>query len=397
MVLNTCALYGASNYANGWIGINLLIVLMSMMIVSAVYAISRFLPGHTRGRITEMTRSEITQSLISVLIIAILIGSAQVACDATATIGKTVLSSIQPALPASQTSMSPFAYADYYVGHLALQNGISVLTSIYAQSITYAIQANIYGAVGGLLSSLPVGNLLTTGIASSVLQSDGTPINYLTIQILMPLNFNIVLRILSDAYLALYAPFATMTIGALFVQYLAIPLMQYTAFVVVLPVALAMRSISFSGNTLRNTSNAVLAIAIAAYIIYPLTVLFDSYVVYWMWSAALNPSAQYLTLAYNLNSLDISNFYSQNPTTVQSVSTFVASALQNTGSNVWSLIDPSGIINESKSTIDALAELMFQGIVLFAMDLAITIGFAIGLSKALNAGIEGAGSFWSNL
>jgi hypothetical protein len=396
--LNTCALYGASNYANSWIGINLLIVLMSMMLVSAVYAISRFLPGRTRGRITEMTKSEITQSIISVLIIAILIGSAQLACDATTSIGSKVLSSIQPALPASQTSLSPFDYADYYVGHLALQTGIAVLTNIYAQSITYAIQANIYGFVGGFLSSLPYETLLQTGIASGTLDSEGNPINILTVTISMGLTFNLVLRILSDSYLALYAPFATIVVGALFVQYLAIPLMQYTAFVVVLPVALAMRSLSFTGNMLRNTSNAVLAIAIAAYIIYPLTVLFNSYIIYWMWNPALNPSATYLNTAYELNSLKLSDFYTQNPTSIEGITSFVTSALQDSNSNIWTLIDPfANLVQESKGNIDALAELMFEGIVLFAIDLAITIGFAIGLTKALNSGVEGAGSFWSNL
>jgi hypothetical protein len=396
--VNTCALYGVSNYTNNWIGINLLIVLMSMMVVAAVYAISRFLPGRTRGRITEMTKSEITQSVLSVLIIAILVGSAQVACNATASIGKTVLSSIQPGLPASETSLSPFAFADYYIGQLALQTGMTVLTTIYAQSITYAVQANIYGAVGGFLSSLPFEKIATPTVLSSVVDANGKQIPILSITISFTMFFNLVLRILSDSFLAIYAPVATIVIGALFVQYLAIPLMQYTAFVVVLPIAIALRSISFSGNMLRNTSNAVLAIAIAAYLIYPLTVLFDSYVIYWMWSPTLNPSAIYLSNAFTLTPLKLSDFYSQNPSSIEGITTFVNSALQNTNSDLWTLIDPfHNIVEASKGTIDALAELVFQGIVLFAMNLAITIGFAMGLAKALNSGIEGAGSFWSNL
>lgn len=305
MALNTCALYGASNYANNWIGINLLIVLTSMAIVAAVYSLSRFLPGRTRGRITEMTRSEITQSILSVLIIAILIGSAQVACNATATIGSSILTSV--GVPASQASLSPFQYADYYIGNLALHTGISVLTNIYSESISYAIGANIYAFAGTLLSSLPYAKLFTGDIISSV---GGAGI--LRVGVTEMLNFYIVLRILSDAYLVLYAPFATIVIGALFLQYLAIPLLQYTAFVVVLPVAIAMRSLSFSGSMLRNTSNTVLAIAIAAYIIYPLTVLFDSYAMYWMFSSA-NPTSAYLNVPYTLIQLQPNAFYSQTP------------------------------------------------------------------------------------
>jgi hypothetical protein len=68
------------------------------------------------------------------------------------------------------------------------------------------------------------------------------------------------------------------------------------------------------------------------------------------------------------------------------------------GSNfISSLFNPFSIIPHTHAIINNIAELIFQGIVLFAVNVAITLGFAIGLTKALNSGIEGAGSFWSNM
>ena len=125
-MVNTCALYGASNYANNWIGINLLIVLVSLAIIAAVYSLSRVMPERVRGRVTEATRSEITQSIISVLIIAILIGSAQAVCNTSVSLGKTIL--MNSGVPSSQASLSPFQYADYYIGNLAMHSGLALLT-----------------------------------------------------------------------------------------------------------------------------------------------------------------------------------------------------------------------------------------------------------------------------
>src|SRR5271157_5095041 len=122
MVINTCALYGASNYANGWISINLLVVVVSFAIVAFVYTIGKFLPERTRGKITETTKSEITQLLLSLVIIAVLIGSAQVACNTSASIGKNILLSTGT-VSSSQASLSPFEYADYYIGKLSMQDG----------------------------------------------------------------------------------------------------------------------------------------------------------------------------------------------------------------------------------------------------------------------------------
>ena len=53
--INTCALYGATNYANSWIGINLLVVLVSMAVIALVYSFSRFMPERICGRVNQAT------------------------------------------------------------------------------------------------------------------------------------------------------------------------------------------------------------------------------------------------------------------------------------------------------------------------------------------------------
>ncbi len=45
----------------------------------------------------------------------------------------------------------------------------------------------------------------------------------------------------------------------------------------------------------------------------------------------------------------------------------------------------------------AVSEFMFNTIFIFAIDITVTMGFAMGLAKALDDGIEGAASFWSSI
>ena len=385
-MVNTCALYGASNYANNWIGINLLIVLVSLAIIAAVYSLSRVMPERVRGRVTEATRSEITQSIISVLIIAILIGSAQAVCNTSVSLGKTIL--MNSGVPSSQASLSPFQYADYYIGNLAMHSGLALLTSVYSKTISYDIEATVYGGLSIALNNY---------VQSMVPLFEAT--GFVSVSPSISPDLSTVLRLMSDQYLLVFVPIITLVVGALFLQYLALPVLQYTAFVVILPVAIAMRSMAFAGINLRNTSNAVLAIAIAAYFIYPLAVLFDSYMMYWVFNPLLNPSYQYLHTAYTINALPVDTFLSQSmPSSAGSLgapASFVFSALSNIGFlNTFNLFN---VVPQTQQVVNDISELLFQGVVLFALNVAITTGFAMSLTKALNAGVEGAGSFWSNI
>ena len=151
ITINTCTLYGAANYANNWISVNLLIVLISMAIIAIVYSLSRFMPDRIRGRVNEATRAEITQSIISVLIIAILIASAQMVCNTSLSFGKTILMS--SGVSASQASLSPFQYADYYIGNLALHQGLSMLTDVYSTTMKFDVMATLYGSTNMFMNN----------------------------------------------------------------------------------------------------------------------------------------------------------------------------------------------------------------------------------------------------
>jgi hypothetical protein len=211
--------------------------------------------------------------------------------------------------------------------------------------------------------------------------------------------------IVADDFFAVLAPLVTLTIGMLFLQYLALPIIQYTAFVVLLPVAIALRSLSFAGGRLRSTANAVLAIAVALYIIYPLTIAFDSYAVSWIFSPA-NPEyacTNCLGSTYALGSLSsslFSNLPLSGEVTLGPVSVplsvlnnFLGSSAGTYLSSLW----PTVMMAQLRTLITQIAQFIFIAVVLFAVNISITIGFAMGLARALDSGIEGAANFWSNL
>jgi hypothetical protein len=73
-MINTCALYGTATYTNSWIGINVLVLLVCLLIVAVIYSLSSIFPVMTKQKMVGAARSELTQILLSALIIAILIG-----------------------------------------------------------------------------------------------------------------------------------------------------------------------------------------------------------------------------------------------------------------------------------------------------------------------------------
>ncbi|MEM0149522.1 MAG: hypothetical protein QXW10_01340, partial [Candidatus Micrarchaeaceae archaeon] len=198
-------------------------------------------------------------------------------------------------------------------------------------------------------------------------------------------------------------------IGALYLQWLMLPVLQYTAFVIVLPVALVLRSISFAGVNLRNTSNAFLALAIAAYLVYPLMVGFDGYAISWIFSPS-NPSYQFLQYSYNLPAYSVSTFLSQmpssglisgNPSTAPS---YISSSLSSASINTNPLFELGSVLQSAAvapfttdTIVKEIAKFLFTGIFMFAINIGVTAALAIGLTKALNSGVEGASTFWGNL
>ena len=185
-------------------------------------------------------------------------------------------------------------------------------------------------------------------------------------------------------------------IGSLFLQWISIPLIQSFAFTVLLPFALIIRSISFAGAGnpgLREAGNAILALAIAFYIIYPMMIVMNSYVISYAFSPSnplyscqncLNSELTSLAIPKSFfSSLSSYNYKSSlfgglvSPTTGSFISNPV---LQNIG-----LISPIGIFDQAQTVTSGIAKYIFMGIFMVGIDLMVTIGFASSLTKALNA------------
>jgi hypothetical protein len=288
------------------------------------------------------------------------------------------------------SGLSPFGFADYYVGNLALNTGLRLLTTIYSLGITYSIDARIFQALGTQLDIPDLSVIDTPIFEANVTYGYDAGITY---------------GIMADSFFAVLAPLVTLTVGMLFLQYLALPIIQYTAFVVLLPIAIALRSLSFTGGRLRSTANAVLAIAIALYIIYPLTIAFDSYAVSWIFSPS-NPEygcTSCLGSTYALASLPTSLFSNiplSGEVTLGPVSvplSVLSNFLGSSAGTYLSSLSPPVMMSQMHTLITQISQFIFIAVVLFAVNISITIGFAMGLTRALDSGIEGAASFWSSL
>ncbi|HVC58615.1 MAG TPA: hypothetical protein VND15_04030 [Candidatus Acidoferrales bacterium] len=403
MVL-ACAVYGGANYTNSWIGINALVILASLMAVSAVYSLSKILPDNIRGKINSFVRSEMTQLFTSAIIIVALISVTFFACNITASLSQSILSSSgQPA----QSQLTPFQFAGYYIGSLTFQKGLPLLTTVYSQAMTYELYS-LLAAQAGLYFNNYVVQLFGPALSSAAgkglsltLPVSSKFAGQVTLSFPPELDVGLLFANLAEMLLGLFSPMLTLAISTLLIQYITLPFLQYTAFAVILPISLVMRSLAFTNGELRNAANALLAIAIAGYIIYPLTITFDSYTINYLFSMS-NPSYPYLHMTYTLSDLSLNSFFAQgipsSTTDASPYGTVLTSFFNLLGSGVFSgLPIPLTGLGAIQSLINNIAEFVFQGVVLFAIDIAITVGFAIGLSKALNAGLEGAQNFWAGL
>ncbi|MGA2800735.1 MAG: hypothetical protein ABSE71_05430 [Candidatus Micrarchaeaceae archaeon] len=399
MAITTCALYGTTTYANSWIGINVMVLLLSLIIVAVVYIISNILPIITRQKLVSAARSEITQIIISAVILSILLGLAVTACNISASFTKNLI-------PSTFSAMNPFQYADYFVGNLSLNTGLNLLTNIYSTSVSYAIEGQVLESIGKLFNSAFSGafGILRNIFSGSTSAGQGI----FSVGIALGVQLGAVFSTLSTVYMALSVP-VTLAVGLLFILFLVIPVLQYTAFTIILPIALAMRTFSFLGVSLKSASNAMLAFAIAAYIIFPLMIAFNGYAVSWIFSAQ-NPSYQYLHSTYLVPGTKASTYFTTNPSStapsalISTISNTLGQPIGQTASLVFSsfattgvLYSPQQVTAQARVLIDEIAQFIFVAVILTVIDLAITIGFASGLAKALNGGVEGAGSFWSGV
>jgi hypothetical protein len=378
---------------NSWIEINVLLMLLVMMVASFIYSLASFLPAGSRERMRGAAKVEVVQIFLSFFIILALIAFAAATCQAGEGLTQGLTSQ------GTETFQDPMQYSQAYIGDLLFVKSAELFGQMYSESVEFVLW----------------GNLL-----SELITVFEVPI---TQEVHLQLNANAVgvyygyAGVLSGTYAALLV----VTYAILFVLWITLPIIEALALTVIVPVALIMRSLPFTGPRLRESADSFFSIAIAFYFILPLTITLDSYIMGWVLCTNSNFGGQFILPAQCnpfiaitghplLTTLDVNSFFSGNPSKINSglfgvgvPFSFFEGAVTG-GGGLFSYIENGFktlfimpyVINGFGNEI---AQYLFQAIFLVALDIVITIGFAQGLTKGLNAmsNIMGFGPFWSSV
>jgi len=377
-VSSSCAFGGLNS--NNWVGISALVILLSLTIAGLVYLLANFAPTRERERLRGYVRFEFGQAIISMIIIVAILGIATTACNVS--------------LQLTQPSQDSFSFAQHYVGNLLFVKGIGLITTIYSTSIAFTVYSGVLTGLAEALPDLPLFNAKGNGGATGFSGSVGAP------------DFNSLYKNYATVLTDVFVPLVILSFSMLFLQFLALPLIQAAALTVVLPVALIMRSISFSGPRLKQAANEFIAIAIAFYFVFPMTFVMDAQIMNWMYCApgaatCANPYPQYAG-SYTLSTISPSSLFGSAPSPdfgfggAQLPLNFYSSAAGQFFNNFLSAKDPLTAVFAAPSIVTAVgmqvAGYMFQTTVLIALDLAITIGLAAGLAKGIGQALNFLGS-----
>ena len=377
---NTCTLGG--QYTSKWININIIVILIGFIVVGFAYAIGKLLPRATGQKVAGISKVEISQLILSLVIIGVLLSLSTAACNISSNLGNSLLKT---------SGLNPFQYSEYYVENLSMNTGMGLLSYIYTTGISYAIYSAMINSISESFAKKPQ---IKRSFFSFSISSIGTLLK-------------ILLETMSNLYLELFSTILLTMIGMLFVQWLSLPIIEAIAFTLMLPFALILRSLSFTsskGQGLKEVANTILAIAIALYLIYPLMIMFNSYAISYVFSpsnplyscknclgSALSPiklqSSYFNGVESQTSKVGILGFMSP------PISSFInGPLLSNLG-----LLDPGNVFLQIQHVISGISRFIFMGLFLFGIDLTVTIGFAISLTKALNLGLEGDIPFWDSL
>ena len=389
--------------------------MISLLAIAVAYSMSSFLPANTRGKIRRFIRFEMIQLIISIVILGALLAFAS---------GLQRVEHLSQSL--ANTTDEPLPVRRLVHRRGLAWHGAYPAINIYATSVSYAIYASVAGDLpnifmrfsgsGGYLGKVLYSNPLTRILLT---KQNGLPPeipfiggicngkNFCDYERIPSLDISNLYTIFSELYLAVYSPIILIAVGLLFVQFLALPIMQYLAFAILLPVALGMRSLAFFGANLGDASNALIAIAVAFYIVYPMMVAFDSYAINYVFSPS-NPSAQYVGTAFTVNSAVTPLRYFQcqptaaanpcptpsaTPSTWSLISgyfqSFYIAAFKSNSASVY--IPFAGLLTSVHTYTNEMAQFIFQSVLLFALNVSVTIGFAVSLYKALKSGLGEAG------
>lgn len=393
-VSNACS-FGALNQ-NAWININFLVVLLVLTVAAFVYTLAVLLPTATREKLRGAAKVEATQGIIALVIVFILVAFAATTCQ----IGYGFAGSLT-----STSFQNPMTFATQYVENLLFIKSTAIFAQMYSASALYLQYGNIVETIVQTLEGY-VSNFVELQLGSNVVQ---------------------VYYAYSGVLTGTYTAMLVASFGVLFVFALILPIISSLGMTVLAPLSLIMRSIPFGGPRLREAADAFLGIAIAFYFILPLTITMNSYIVNWMYMPC--PTTQHAALAAQVSCNPYSSYLQQNPIASVPIDTLFSTSgtpnqyLSSSGNPLnigLSLNFLSGAINGQGGILSVLgnswknffalpsvidnfgveiALFMFQAIVLIALDIAITLGFAQGLSKGLGAvsGALGTSPFWGNM
>ncbi len=413
--------------------INLLVLLITFGAIAVLYLFSRSLSANPKARLLGIVKIETSQAVLSAIILFMLIASTSLACYFVASLGADLASvpnavTLYTAIPCPTNvimlpASDPFTYAENYVGFMALDRGPYLATEIYGDSYNYAIQSGEWPVVGSIMTSILAE---VPGLSGNFTM--GPPTSNFRADYSLPIGVDLStpFYILSSVYVDFFIPVLLVGISLMFLQYLVLIIVQNSAFVILLPAAFILRSFAFTGPGIRSSANALLSLSIAGYLIYPLTIAFDYYAVTWMFTACpvdkfgnpmpnsgCNPAQPYLCGTYSYEDFSTAifqNIGSQPPLSINlGVTTLQIPLLQVTadmingvftGLNAFPQLLGAGgssAVQETQTVLNSVAEYLFSAVFMFAIDMSITIGFAMGLARALDTGIEGTASFWANV
>ncbi|MGC8479247.1 MAG: hypothetical protein ACP5M9_01075 [Candidatus Micrarchaeia archaeon] len=394
--------------ANNWIFINAMVILAMFSIGALIYAISNLMPAKSAQKLKGEVIYELSEGIISLLIFLSLISLVYASC------------SVGSAISGQANYQNLFQADEYYVGNLLFVKGPALIAELSFQGIMVSIDGNIVTfLINQVTDSLNTalgnkGSLFSTGSPASSSSSGASTSGSGAAQIstgssISPnVGFGVQLTSsadvdgLFDTYAGTYATYGVIilvTFGLLFILYFLFPIVSILSFALVVPVALILRSFAFLGPSIRGIANTLLALAIAFYIVFPLTVSMNSYIINWMYCTngvtVCNPYIAY-TGNYKIAKVPISYLLKQNSVNFLNYGGFSLSLpvdfygiLTTTSGGVGAAVTNlfEGIVNtpvQLENFSGLVAEYFFEGVLLVAIDLMITLAFAQGLNKALN-------------
>lgn len=403
----TCALGGGTGlFQQQWVGISALIVLVAFVLSAAIYALGNALASSFREKLKALAKAEAVQALLGLVIVFALIAFSEITC----TIGSSAAQQI------TGSALAPFAFAQFYIGNLLFANGFGLVGAMYSTSIQYTtvglfvkfFSETLLAPFSNIVPMLP--SLIPgTSQLSSFLHLGQWGFSLAPSANLANL-YNSYASILSGAYTDL----VIISFASLLIVFLLLPLVQYASLTVVVPLSIVMRLLPFMGPKIRDTSDTLLAIAIAFYFILPLTIVLDSYIVSWTYcippmtsaSGTCNPYVGYLG-QYTENAVVINNLLQSGTNTISNgfiggggyqTFTNIATGAQILGSgfnfqDLLQIIYAPGVV---AGYTNQVAQYVFQSTILIALDYVITLGFAVALMKSISRvnGLFVSGPFW---